>query len=276
VAVSVAESGSSQPYVMIEFGTGAMTPQTATTPVQYAPGQQALYGIWDWNMGQAGTPGASYAGLIGNSSAPTATNPIGLSQLEQQTITSTTNASSSGSGLGYRTSSTNSICFVGTSCNTINAQGKTVSTPGTQFGWYMNLPGYAGVTAVGGNNQTEQVVYSPVESEGAFIVNTTIPANNSPLTCSVNSAQGWTMGLSPATGSAFPQSFFASSSGQFITINGGSVSGIALNATGSPSVVTANNEPFMVNQTVSGTGIVNQINPPSGSNGQRLTWLELR
>lgn len=267
VAVSVAESGTNTPYVLIEFGTGSTTPQTATTPVQYAPGQQALYGIWDWYMGQAGTPGASYAGLIGSSSAPTTRNPISLSNLQQQTVTSTTSTGST-TILGYRTVSNTSICFAGSSC--VN------STTTGMYGWYMNLPGYAGVSAVGGNNQTEQVVFSPIESEGAFIVNTTIPANNSPLTCSVNSAQGWTMGLSPANGGAFTQSFFASSTGQFVNVNGSPVSGVALNATGSPSVVTANNEPFLVNQTVTGVGTVNQINPPSGSNGQRLTWLQLR
>ncbi|RUL74041.1 PilC/PilY family type IV pilus protein [Dyella choica] len=276
VAVAVAESGTNTPYVLIEFGTGQVTPATPTTPIAYASGQQALYGIWDWYMGQAGTPGSSYTGLIGSSSAPTTTAPISLSQLQQQTVTSETSATGSGSGQGYRTVSNASICFVGTTCTTLSSSGTPTTTAGSQFGWYMNLPGHSSGTSVGENKQTEQVVFSPIESEGAFIVNTTIPANNSPLTCTVNSALGWTMGLSPATGGAFSQSFFASASGQFITVNGAPVSGIALNATGSPSVVTANNEPFMVNQTVTGAGIVNQLNPPTGSTGKRLTWLQLR
>lgn len=267
VALSVAPSANGTPRIMVEFGTGAVTPQTTTTAIQYAPGQQSLYGIWDWKVGQSGTVGASFNGLTGTS-APTAgfTN----SALQQQSVTGTTSATTSGSGQGYRTVSNNSICFVGTTCSSGSG-----STAGTQYGWYMNLPGYAGVTSVGGSNQTEQVIYSPVEVEGAFIVNTTIPANNAPLTCSVQSAQGWTMALNPATGGLFTQSFFDDANGQPVSVNGTPVSGIAVNATGSPSVVTANGNPYLVSQTTSGTGTVNQVNPPPGNHGGRLTWIEL-
>jgi len=120
------------------------------------------------------------------------------------------------------------------------------------------------------------VIYNPISYSGAFIVNTTVPASNSPFACSANLPTGWTMALNPTSGGALPNSFFADSSNNFVTINGSVVSGIALNATGSPSVVTAANDPYLVNQTTSGIGTVNKINPPGGSVGGRITWTQLR
>ncbi|GLQ46878.1 hypothetical protein GCM10007862_19290 [Dyella lipolytica] len=274
VVVSTLEpsSSSSTPYVLVEFGTGSTTPQSVSSGAVYSAGPQTLYGIWDWDLGVAGTAGSSYAGLVGASGAPTASTPITQSSLQQQTVTSTTTASGSTAILGYRTISENTVCLVGTTCTTVNSSGTTVSAAGTSYGWYLSLPGFTGVPWVGASNQTEQVIYSPIESEGAFIVNTTIPANNSPLTCSVNTAAGWTMALNPATGGGFTNSFFFDTTGNVIS---GSISGIALNAVGSPSVVTANGHPYLVNQTITGTGTVNQINPPGGQSGQRLTWLQL-
>jgi type IV pilus assembly protein PilY1 len=271
--VSVSPTISGQPRVMVEFGTGAVAPQSITSSIQYAPGQQALYGVWDWFMGQAGTVNASYAGLVGSSSAPS--SQITLSQLDQQSVTGTFSAAQSGIGQGARTLSNNPICFAGSNCTTTSSSGTPTSTPGTEYGWYMNLPGFNGVSAVGNNNQTEQVIYSPIEVDGGFILNTVVPANNSPLTCTAQTAQGWTMAVNPVSGGAFQNSFFASSTGQFANINGSPVGGIALNATGSPSVVTADNAPYLVTQTVSGAGAVNQISPPGTLYTKRLTWLEI-
>lgn len=277
VVVSTTEpsSNSNTPYVLVEFGTGSIQPQSVTSSATYSAGPQTLYGIWDWGMGVAGTAGSAYAGLsVGSTGTPTTSSPITQSNLEQQTITSTTTSSSSTSTiLGYRTVSQNTVCMQGSTCATTDSNGNLVNTAGTQFGWYLNLPAYNGVSWVGGSNQTEQVIYSPIESEGAFIVNTTIPANNSPLSCTVVTTAGWTMALNPATGGGFTNSFFSTATGVVIS---GSISGIALSAVGSPSVVTANGHPYLVNQTVSGVGTVNQINPPGGQSGSRLTWLQLR
>lgn len=268
--VSVAPTASGQPRVMVEFGTGAVTPQTSTSDIQYAGGQQALYGVWDWYVGQAGTANASFGGLIA-----TPPSAITLSTLQSQTVTGTFSAAQSGIGQGARTVSNNSVCFVGMTCQTVDAQGKITSTPGNMMGWYMNLPGFNGVGKIGGSNQTEQVIYNPIETDGAFIVNTVVPANNSALTCTVQSALGWTMGLNPATGGSFQNSFFSDASGNFVNINGSPISGIALNATGSPSVVTAKGLPYLVSQTVNGAGAVNQINPPGSMYNKRLTWLQV-
>jgi type IV pilus assembly protein PilY1 len=275
VATTEPSSNSNTPYVLVEFGTGSIQPQSVTSSATYSAGPQTLYGIWDWGMGVAGTAGFGYAGLsVGATGTPTASSPITQSNLQQQTITNTATSSSATSTiLGYRTVSQNTVCMQGSTCATTNSSGNLVNTAGSQFGWYLNLPAYNGVSWVGGNNQTEQVIYSPIESEGAFIVNTTIPANNSPLSCTVVTTAGWTMALNPATGGGFTNSFFADTTGVVIS---GSISGIALSAVGSPSVVTAKGQPYLVNQTVSGVGTVNQINPPGGQSGQRLTWLQLR
>lgn len=267
IAVSTTATG--QPRVMVEFGTGLTIPQTATSDVKYAPGQQALYGVWDWNVGVAGTANAQYGGLS------TTPSQITLSTLQSQSVTGTFSAAQSGIGQGARTVSNNSICFVGTTCQTVDSKGVITSSPGTMLGWYMNLPGFNGVTAVGGNNQTEQVIFSPLETDGAFIVNTTVPANNSALTCTAQSALGWTMALNPATGGAFQNSFFSDGGGNFVTVGGAPISGIALNGTGSPSVVTANGLPYLVTQTVTGAGAVNQILPPGSKFNKRLTWLQV-
>ncbi|HTV85702.1 MAG TPA: PilC/PilY family type IV pilus protein [Dyella sp.] len=273
VVVAVTPTNNGLPRVMVEFGTGNVVPQSVSSSIQYAGGQQTLYGVWDWDVGQA-APTTGYAGLIGSSSAPSAV--INYSQLVTQSVTDQTNATTSGTGQGYRTLSSNAVCFAGTTCTTTSGTTTTTST-GTAFGWLLNLPGYNGLPSpgVGGVNQTEQVIYSPIETEGAFIVNTVVPANNSPTSCTVEAALGWTMALNPGTGGALAESFFANSSGQFVTLNNAAVGGIALNATGSPSVVTAAGLPFLVSQTSTGAGTVNPIQPPLGGKTQRLTWLQI-
>jgi type IV pilus assembly protein PilY1 len=291
----------STPYLMIEFGTGAVTPATSTTAISYTGGQQALYGIWDWNQGTATTPGANYSGLVAGSTAPGNNKPITVSTLEPQTVLQTVSSTGSGTALGVRTVSANTICFVGTTC--MGSSGTQVA--GTQYGWYMNLPGFAGVTGVGVNsstgnaNQTEQVIYNPVEVDGAFIVDTTIPANNSPLTCSALNATGWTMALSPAEGGAFPESFFENPlTGTFSPYQGASISGIALGLTGSASILTvavpasssgggssggdggpssggAYQQANVVGMNSNGQATGASANPQQTATGQRMTWIQL-
>ena len=157
---------------------------------------------------------------------------------------------------GYRTISNNKVCWSGSSdCGSGN----------TEFGWKLPLP-----------TTQEQIIYSPVLQDGAFIFNTTIPANNSPLACSNNLNTGWTMAVAPDSGGAFKTSFFGDSSNNFVTYLGSAVSGIQLGAVGSPSVVRANGSPYLVNQTAAGTGHVDKINPPGGTIGSRLTWQQVR
>ena len=145
------------------------------------------------------------------------------------------------------------------------ARAATPSTANSKYGWYLDLP----VTG-------EEVVFNPTIAFGVFLVNTFIPSSVSNLTCSSQPSSGFTMALDPATGGAMQGSFFANPSGNFVTINGQVVSGMAQNAVGTPSIVTYGGQPYMVNQTAGGTGKVAPINPPGGGVGGRATWVQLR
>ncbi len=84
------------------------------------------------------------------------------------------------------------------------------------------------------------------------------------------------MAINPLNGGALPNSFFADTTGNFVTIGGQNVSGVYLNAVGSPSFVTFGSKPYMINQDNSGNPNVQQVNPAPNGAGQRLTWTELR
>ncbi len=185
--------------------------------------------------------------------------------LELQSVTSTVAAPAGGVGVAYRTVSSAPICWAGTSA---------CAGAAAQYGWAMTLP-----------TTDEQVIYSPILQYGAFIVNTTIPASNSPTNCEPTTATGWTMALSMANGGAFTSSFFVNSNHQFVSNNGQPVNGVELNGTGSPSIVTtpastvAGGPPpgtDLVTQTVSGTGAVIAVNATVAVTGARVTWAQIR
>ena len=281
VIVALVTAGGAR-RVMLEFGTGRQIPFSVTSAATYSNTQQALYGVWDWNMGSWNSKSAAkYASLptATGIAAPTSTI-TGTGSLEQQTITATYDASLAGSATSstpssayyYRTVSANTICWADTSgCN--------------QYGWYLNLSaGYANPTDPNGLQSAntnypyvyEQVIFNPVLEAGAFIVNTTIPPTSSLATCAATSAAGWTMAIDPATGGAFPNSFFGDANHNFLNVNNQAISGIALSGTGSPSFVTQGTMTYMVTQTVSGTGAITAVNPQGGIKGTRLTWIEKR
>jgi type IV pilus assembly protein PilY1 len=244
---ATATSASGNTRVMVDFGTGRQIPVTNAAPTTYASGAQSLYGIWDWNLADWNSKSTTpYASLTG---------PITISTAMLQTQTIQGSYVSTG-GNNYRTVSNSKVCWRGSnSCTSGNVQ----------LGWQLILPA-----------SSEQVIYSPILQLGSFIVNTTIPAGTSILTCGATTATGWTMAIDPASGGAFKNSFFGDSLGNFVSINGQIVSGEALNGTGSPSIVSTAGGSFLVTQTVSGTGAVAPINPPAGNKGSRLTWIQRR
>lgn len=254
VQILSAPASSGGQMLMVDFGTGQTFPQTASSPAQYANGQQSLYGVIDWDMSGWDSLGSNkYKSMTGASS------PVTPANLQTQTVTAT-KAATAGGVSGYRTVSNNAI--------------------GNAYGWSLALPGYIGVGGVGAGNQTEQVVYNPTVKYGAFVVNTTVPANNSPFTCSVNTVQSWTMAIDPVTGGALKTSFFA---GLGI---GDIASAIAADMVGTPVFVTApNGSVWMYGSTSSmgGNGSpttaappVFHINPPPNGVGTQLTWVEER
>lgn len=240
---------SGPPRIMIDLGTGSASPFSNTGPQTYAAGVQSLYGIWDSNMGGLGGWNAKgstqYASLPGLQ-AFTAAN------LQSQTITTTGNT---------RAVTNNPVCW----------QGSTDCANGNnQFGWVVALPG-----------GSEQIIFSPILEVGLFIVNTLIPATNSPLQCSSSLPSGFTMAISPTTGGSFAKTVFADPSTG--TFTNKIINGMQWSGTGSGSVVTSGGKGvlgknvYFITQTVAGTPLPpQQINPPGGTHGGRLTWVERR
>ena len=234
--------------IVIGFGTGRQVPQTLSAAPSFSAGPQALYGIWDWNLT------AWNASTTTQYVALTPPNAYTAANLQSQSVTST--AGGSGSISGYRTVSQNPVCWKGsTACPTGN----------TQFGWTLTLPGAA-----------EQIVYNPVLAYGAMIVNTSIPAVTQALSCSSQPASGFTMAISMETGGAPASSLFATAAKSVGITSTNVIAGVGLSATGSPSIVTALNKPWLVQQTVSGKPETTRIDPPPNSLGKRVTWVKLR
>ncbi len=249
------------PRVMVSFGTGQQLPQTLTSEATYATGTQALYGIWDWNLkawnSKAG--GAAQFASLPTVDTVAPTSVLTAASLLAQSITAT--AAGKGSVSGYRAVSQSKVCWNGS---------KACATGNTKYGWTLPLP-----------SSNEQVIYNPVLAYGMFAVNTTIPGTVSALTCDSQPASGFTMAVMLATGGSGSQSFFPDPSNQFVPIpdssgSGGLVSGIGLNATGTPSIVTSKKRPFFVQQNVSGDGVVTGINPGAAGSGGRLNWIRYR
>ncbi|WP_104655330.1 pilus assembly protein [Ralstonia insidiosa] len=258
-------TGTGAPRVLVSFGTGQAFPQTQTNAAAYANStSQWLYGVWDWDMStwnSKAPASAAYATLTGSQT-------VNASTLLTQTITAT--SISSGTTPSYRTVSNGKVCWVGsTACG-------SAANANTQYGWKLMLPSTTTGSGTSAVTNYEQVVYNPTLAYGMFIVNTTVPGTQQILSCTSTPASGYTMAISVASGGAGTQSFFGDNNNNFPTYNGGIVSGIGLSGTGTPSLVTANKLPYLVQQTVSGTGTVNQINPSAAGVGSRLNWTKLR
>jgi type IV pilus assembly protein PilY1 len=283
VVASVA--GTVNPRVLVEFGTGMQTPISNFSSGQFLSAQQYLYGIWDWNLGAWNANSiVTYASLPAPGIAAPSSALSGNGSLVQQVISGPYTATVSGTGTDYRTLTSYPVCYADTAgCSS--------------FGWFINLVSGAAnntdpadplpATAQNAGVPTvyEQVIFNPVLEDGAFIVNTTIPAAANAVMCFAAGESGWTMAVNPATGGAFTNSFFGTPSHNYLNVTttdtgGGSsssaVSGVALSGTGSTSIVAAGNQNYLVTQTVNGTGASMSVNPPGGTVGSRLTWTERR
>jgi type IV pilus assembly protein PilY1 len=283
VVASVA--GTLNPRVLVEFGTGMQTPFSNFSPATFSMAAQALYGIWDWNLGAWNANSVvQYTSLPGNGIPAPGTSLSGTSNLVQQTIGGPYTATVAGTGSDYRTLTSYPVCYAD-------------STGCGAYGWYISLvSGNAytpdPATPQNGNAQDasaplvyEQVIFNPSLEDGAFVVNTTIPPATAATMCFNAGESGWTMAVNPATGGAFTNSFFGTPDHNFLNVtttdaNGNSstsvVSGVALGGTGSTSIVVQGTQSYLVTQNVSGTGALMSINPPGGLVGSRLTWIERR
>jgi type IV pilus assembly protein PilY1 len=253
LVVSVNTVGS-LPRLLIEFGTGKRNQITNLGPATFASGQQSLYGVWDWNLSNWNSmePGAAYAALTPSAAATGLTSPFTLSasNLAAQTLSKNANG-------GTVDGTTVPVCWQGSTVVCANAN--------TQFGWYANLP-----------STSEQVIFNPVFFQGAFVVNTTIPANNVATSCTSNLDTGFTYALAVGNGGVFTNTF------PTFSLNGTLISdpieaGVATNAAGSVYVVTtAQGTANVVYQTIAGTPGAQQVNIPTNVKAKRLTWIEQR
>lgn len=251
-AVQVAGSYmSGQVYTLIMFGTGAQTPQTNTAAVTYASGTQTVYGIWDWDMiawntGKTTIHGVTIpASMTQLAALPAPQTTLGRANLQAQTITNTTAGTTGSTVLGYRSVSSNTVCWYGsTTC--------TPSTANTMMGWYFDLPG-----------TSEQVIYNPIIFDGLLTLNTTIPPSAAVNQCTAAIPTGWTMAFNIQNGGGTPAGgAFPNANNTYGNTN--PVAGIQLNGTGSPWIVTVNGVPMMITQTSSGTGVVTGIGGGGG------------
>ena len=249
------------PQVMLQFGTGETTPLTNIRGATYATTPQAIYDVWDWDMGGWNQPTQGSATQYAFLPTSSGIAPLTPTNLQTQTITSSGIASNGSQGVNV---SSNPICWAGSnSCVGTNAQ----------YGSVIDLPS---VTS-NGNTLYQQVTYNPSFVEGAAVFDTTIPPYNDAYTCTSGLQTGYTYAFDTLTGGAVPSGFFRSSgtSGTAITLGGVPVSGLQLNATGSPSVVEANGSPVMVQQTVSGNPVTTEVFPAGGM-GSQVNWIQLR
>ncbi len=115
---------------------------------------------------------------------------------------------------------------------------------------------------------SEQIIYNPIFYQGAFIVDSTVPANDLPTACTTHLDTGFTYVISAATGGTFKFVF----QGEPIDS-----AGYETNAAGTPHVVTtAEKTTSLVYQTISSAPDALQVNLPANTKATRLTWVELR
>jgi type IV pilus assembly protein PilY1 len=244
--------------LLIEFGTGQRTQITNLAPASYVSGTQSLYGVWDWNLSNwnAMAPAAVYQSVTTSGSGLSTPFTLTYSNLTAQTLTPNASTVVSGSNATVVDGTNAAVCW----------QGSTVCGSGnTQFGWYANLP-----------FTNEQIIFNPVFYQGAFLVNSTVPANNALASCTNNQDSGYTYALAVANGGVFTNAFPTyTPNGTVITDS--LEAGVQTNATGSVYIVTtAEHTTNIVYQTITGTPGAQEINIPPNTKAKRLTWIERR
>jgi type IV pilus assembly protein PilY1 len=267
LAISSMAGGGPQ-KLLIEFATGQRTQVTNAAPVSFASGTQAIYGVWDWNMsGWNALSGTQYASLAATTTAtglsspytiPAPTTTASTSSLTAQTLTiNTTNTASA----GIREGTNVAVCWKGSS---------VCSSNNNKFGWYETLPGTG-----------EQVIFNPVYFQGAIFVDSTVPANNVPTSCSSSLDAGFTYALNVANGGIFSNAFptFAPATGNHagVLANDPFAGGVETDATGSVAPLnTVEGTLNIVYQKYDGGKGGQKVNIPPNTKSKRLTWVERR
>lgn len=242
------------PRIILNFGTGIQVPQTLSDADTYSTATQSIYGIWDWNMSDWNSKSSTKYAFLASAAGPSGV--LNNTSLAKQTFTP--NGST-------RTIGSNGICWKDTA--TIN------DCTLFRYGWYADLSS----STVNSSTVYEQIIHNPIISAGAFIFNTTIPAANTPISCTTTSASGWTFALDPSTGSGL-NGFFSGNSSDTAG------NALALNATGSPAVVNVKGQPVLITKNPPGAnspgaasnspGTATKLYPKT--QGNRINWIQLR
>jgi type IV pilus assembly protein PilY1 len=260
--------------VIVNFGTGQQIPQSLTLSAQYAAGTQYLFGIWDQNFNAQASTGqlgwnqmSSTLAVAPGTLQTSAMTTVSMSTLTQQTITT---IAQTAPALSYRTVSQTPVCWA--IYEALDAtSGCSATVPGTQYGWYMILPG-----------TSEQILFDPVISpDGELVVNTFIPAVDSPLLCTTNdTSTGFSMAVQPGDGWGGN-----GLTGYFTVTNTNSgtagADGLQLNGTGIPSFLSSgqaadHNAQYLLTQTSGGPATPQQTNRHTIVSGKRLNWTQRR
>jgi type IV pilus assembly protein PilY1 len=248
--------GSGAPRVMIDFGTGQQFPQTNLTPTTYQGGVQSLYGVWDWNLGNWNSISTTQFLSLPSGTTAAPSVPLNSSNLQTQTLTPVV-----GNALDI---TSNVVCWAGSG---------TCTGTNNQFGFVTALPGVQ-----------EQIVFNPLVFQNALVVNTTIPAVNSPSSCTVQTNTGNTIAISLATGGSLGNNVTGS---YFVASSDPMLAGVQTNGTGTPFAVLAGGKTFLMTQTLGVTGATGGGFTCSGKvcstpvqaatlTSKRLTWIERR
>jgi type IV pilus assembly protein PilY1 len=265
VTVISVPQGSSAPRIMIDFGTGRKYPPTNLAPTSYQTGTQYVYGIWDWNFSNWNSMSATQFLSLPTGSAATLTP----ANLTSQTLTQVGSVAAGNAGLDV---TSNAVCWSGsTACASGN----------NQFGFAVALPGVQ-----------EQIVFNPLIFQNALIVNTAIPAVNSPSNCTVAHDTGDTIAISLVSGG----SLGSNGNSFFINTTDTNAAGSQINGTGTPFITQAGGKTFLLTQTL-GDGATSMVGQKPGTPGpcasgaqgvcgppiataslaaKRLTWIERR
>jgi type IV pilus assembly protein PilY1 len=202
----------------------------------------------------------------------TSSSPISDSTLQAQTLTPTN---------GYSYTNTQSGGWLDISSNPVCWAGSTTCAGGpsnnTQFGFEV---------ALGGTN--EQLIFNPLLYQNAFIVNTTIPAVNAITSCSIATDTGNTISISVSTGGSLATGSGGTSKGFYTQFSDTGAAGDLTNGTGTPFVVLAGGNAFVLTQSLGNGSQTGPVKCPpgalyctgqisqAGATGKRLTWVERR
>ncbi len=238
---SVTPATGGNPRLIVNFGTGIQTPGYLLNADTYAATSQDFYGVWDWNMTTWNAFNSTQYLALTAADGPG--GALAKANLAAGSINAATGAISN-----------NQVCWSGSS---------TCSSGNTQYGWYMDM----GSTTSNSTTVYEQLIYNPIVKDGALIMDTYIPANNSVLTCTSNASQGYTYALDPSTGSGLP-GFFSGNPQDTLGYRAN------LNATGSASVLSVAGQPYLITKDANSTVTPTLIHP--GSAGNRINWVQLR